>query len=93
MKVKYIAKRGNRIRNSGFMGLEPDLDNKFILWYYPKFNQWSKSGFGLSGNSQSWCYCRSLKAAIRKIKNWDVPKGTKFKLVSRWAGYDILITK
>lgn len=92
MKIKYEAPKGRRLKKQ-FVCLEPDEDNRFVLWYYLDFNQWSEYNGELSGDSQSWCDCRSLKAAIRKIKNWNIPKGTKFRLCSRWVGYDIYITK
>jgi hypothetical protein len=43
------------------------------------------------------CHCfndiYSLKAAKRKIKKWNVPKGTKFKVDLPWVGYSFIITK
>lgn len=38
--------------------------------------------------------CSSYKAAIRHLKKHDeIPKGTQFKLVSRFVGFDRIITK
>ena len=35
----------------------------------------------------------SLKAVIRLIKKWNVPKGTKFRASLPFTGYDFFITK
>ncbi len=35
----------------------------------------------------------SLKAAKRKIANWDVPKGTWFRVSLPYVGYDFKIRK
>ena len=35
----------------------------------------------------------SIKAAKRAIFNWNVPKGTVFRVGLPWVGYDFLITK
>lgn len=35
----------------------------------------------------------SLKAVIRLVKKWDVPKGTKFRASLPFVGYDFFITK
>ena len=35
----------------------------------------------------------SLKAVIRLIKKWNVPKGTKFRASLSFVGYDFFITK
>jgi hypothetical protein len=35
----------------------------------------------------------SLKAAKRKIKKWNVPKGTKFSVSLPWNGYEFIVTK
>lgn len=35
----------------------------------------------------------SLKAVIRLVKNWDVPKGTKFLASLPFIGHEFVITK
>ena len=38
--------------------------------------------------------CRSLKAAKRHLrKHNEIPKGTKFRLVSKYIGFDLYLTK
>ena len=38
--------------------------------------------------------CRSLKAAKRHLrKHNEIPKGTKFRLVSGYIGFDLYLTK
>ena len=38
--------------------------------------------------------CHSLKAAKRHLrKHNEIPKGTKFRLVSKYIGYDLYLTK
>ena len=38
--------------------------------------------------------CRSLKAAKRHLrKHNEIPKGTKFRLVSMYVGFDLYLTK
>lgn len=105
MKIKYEAQRGCRIKNR-FMCLELDWDcllvagNGMHYRYFPDSDEWRNIIVG-EGESifkpgeecwQSWCCCHSLKAALRKIKKWNLPKGTKFRLCSHWVGHDIYIT-
>ena len=58
------------------------------------------TGFGTSMNQRpglrysSDYSIRSFKAARRHIRKHDeIPKGTKFKLVSRFVGYDRILVK
>ena len=94
MKIKYEAPKGRRLKKQ-FMTLEMDLDNWLYMMYFPESNEWRDQSSGYKPHetcSASFCFCRSLKAALRKIKNWNMPKGTKFRLCSRFVGYDIYIT-
>ena len=94
MKIKYQAPKGRRLKNQ-FMCLEMDINNWLYMMYFPESNEWRDQSSGYKPNetcSTSFCFCRSLKAAKRKIKNWNMPKGTKFRLCSRWVGYDVYIT-
>jgi hypothetical protein len=92
MKIKYQAPKGRRIKNHDFYWLEHE--NSLYL-YVESIKQWvlfedipKNCGYYSTGDT-----CRSLKAAIRRIKGYNMPKGTKFRLVSKWVGYDIYITK
>lgn len=99
MKIKYQAPKGSRIKNQ-FHSLELDIDTEAwtLWWYYPESGEWRKIIYDESPYkkgetySQSYCLCSSLKAAIRKIKKWNFPKGTTFRLCSLWRGHDIYIT-
>lgn len=95
MKIQFQAPKGKRIKKQ-FMDIELDYTTEdwAYWWYYPESHEWRKDSDykpheTYASNS---CRCRSLKAAIRKIKKWNFPKGTKFRLCSRWVGYDIYIT-
>lgn len=99
MKIKYQAPKGHRIKKQ-FLGVELDneTDEGWLNWlgwrYYPESKEWRKdSDFKLGETyASSSCSCRSLKATIRKIKKWNFPKGTKFRLCSMWVGHNIYIT-
>ena len=91
MKIKYMASKGHRIKNHDFCWIEHENS---LYWFREDTKQWELNedipiGVGCSTGD----LCRSLKAAIRKIKKYNMPKGTKFRLVSKWIGYDIYITK
>ena len=96
MKIKYQAQKGYRIKNHDFIGLEVYASE--CHWYREDLRQWRTIDDvhkDLPPNTwySSAAPCRSLRAAIRKIKKYDLPKGTKFRLVSIWVGHDIEITK
>lgn len=99
MKIKFQAQKPNRLRNQ-FFSLEFDLCNKdwSDWWYYPKNKEWRKvigdEVLYKEGDTwgQSFCPCRSLKAALRKIKKLNVPKRTVFRLSSKYIGCDVYIT-
>ena len=44
---------------------------------------------GYAGYKDIW----SLKAAKRAIAKWDVPKGTRFRVMLPWIGYDFVVRK
>ena len=96
MKIKYMAPKGLRI-NKQFISLELDVRTTYdwiSWWYYPESHEWRKGSEFKEGetHASSCCNCRSLKAAIRKIKKWNFPKGTTFRLCSIWMGHDVYIT-
>ncbi len=94
--MKYQKQKGERIKNSRFIGLEL-LDNSSTnYWFYPCINNWADDYVRpelKKRGCQNWEDCYSLKAAIRKVNKADVPKGTVFILLSRYVGYDIEIIK
>lgn len=93
MNIKFQAPKGHRLKKQ-FSCVELEGDDWLSYSYYPESREWRKdSGFneGESYASTS-CSCRSLKAAIRKIKKWNFPKGTTFRLCNIWIGYDVYIT-
>lgn len=93
--MRYQKQKGKRIKNSRFVGISL-LDNSTNYWFYPCINNWADDYVHpelVKRGSQNWEDCRSLKAAIRKVKKANVPKGTVFILSSRYVGYDIEIIK
>ena len=94
MKIKYQAPKGRRIKKQ-FIALEIDYTTEdwVYWWYYPESHEWRKDMSFKTGEtySSSSCDCRSLKAAIRLIKKWNLPKGTTFMLSSIWMGHDVYI--
>lgn len=92
MKIKYQAPKGRRIKNHDFCWLETENS---LYWYVESIKQW-RLFEDIPKNCEYYstgCLCKSLKAAIRRIKKYDLPKGTEFVLVSKWVGHDIYITK
>ena len=91
MKIKYQAPKGHRIKSYGFCWLQPENS---LYWFREDIKQWRlNEDMPVGVACSSGDLCKSLKAAIRKIKKYDLPKGTEFRLVSKWVGYDIYITK
>lgn len=105
MKIKHLKPKGHRIFKSTHkvrpLWIQPVVD---VLNFSYKTGEWvtydEYKGGGLSsayyamehkgsGFKDVW----SLKAAIRKIKKWNVPKGTKFIVSFPWIGYEAIITK
>lgn len=64
------------------------------LYYDPHKKKWVKrEEYTGSWFPATFC-CRSYRAAKRHLKNHDeIPKGTKFVLVSSYVGQDRLLTK
>ena len=95
MKIQYRAPKGKRIKKQFiWLELDPDSDERFDYMYFRESREWRKWGDYKDGeiSSSSSCPCRSLKSAIRLIKKWNFPKGTKFRLCSILVGYDVYIT-
>ena len=75
----------------------------FGWWFCLKTGEWIK-GYdkefkrGRKSNYYAMKYdgfndIYSLKAAKRKISNWNVPRGTKFRVEMPFVNYDFVITK
>lgn len=97
MKIKFQAPKGLRLKKQ-FISIELDPKTTkewYSWWYYPESNEWRNDNRYKPHETyaSSSCNCYSLKAAIRKIKKWNFPKGTTFRLSSMWIGHDIYITK
>jgi len=70
------------------------------LWFCLSSGQWMKETpkggctsvyYGMDYDGFKDVY--SLKAVIRLVKKWDIPKGTKFKASLPFIGHDFIITK
>ena len=83
------------IKSYGFLFLEYDVDynkNKFgiSLSFDDEQNQWVPENKSLSND----IFCHSLRAAKAHLRRHnEIPKGTRFKLVSRFYNFDIYLTK
>jgi len=70
-------------------------------WWFDYLNdEWYDGGYNSKRYSISYAVkiyglndIYSLRAAKRKIANWDVPKGTKFRVDLPFVGYNYIITK
>lgn len=54
------------------------------LWYVSSINQWKPFKECSNYPEYSSCYrvkCGSLKALVRKLLKWDVPRNTKAKVI------------
>jgi hypothetical protein len=92
MKIQYEAPKGHRIKSYGFCWIEHENS---LYSFVHDIKQW-RLDEDIPKNVQCCStgdFCRSLRSAIRKIRKYDCPKGTRFRLVSKWVGYDIDITK
>lgn len=92
--MNYGRKKNTRIKNCYFRFIEPVEYAKY--WYYPHLNDWideDKHPEVVGRDCASFEQCKSLKSAIRKVNKASVPKGTIFRLVSKYVGYDIRIIK
>ena len=78
--------------------IEPIGDN---WWFNLNSGQWEQDPESLSHKSSSYYSMHyhgfnnvySLKAAKRKIANWNVPKGTEFKVDLLFICHNFIITK
>lgn len=91
---------GTEARTKRPIHIEPVYEiGKDTLWFSVKQNDWTTE---LDGTCSSCYYAMccyglhdvySLKAAIRLIKKWNIPVGTKFKVDLPYVGYDFIVTK
>lgn len=73
--------------------IEPMENN---LWFNTQTGEWGETGntsvyYAMSHDGLNDAY--SLKAVVRLVKKWNVPKGTKFKASLPFVGYEFIITK
>lgn len=104
MKITHSKPKGQRILKSTHkyspLWIEPEESN---YWFIHEIGEWSnkiptdKSFSSIyysvehnkGGNKDIW----SLKAAIRRIKKWNIPKGTVFHVILPYVGHEFKITK
>lgn len=95
---KFTNRKGIKIKNKRPLWIEPIGPS---WWFNLNSGQW-EVGYDSSKRMTTSYYCMkydgfndvfSLKAAKRLINNWDVPKGTKFKVSLPFIGYHFIITK
>lgn len=95
--MKFQKEKGHRIKKYGFFGISAISNNGDCYWYCDETGKWlTTSELDKAVDvklASDYLGCKSLKAAMRKIKKANVPKGTKFVLQSRFIGYDIEIIK
>ena len=85
-----------------FFGLEYDIDydkpyEEFVeeeLYYDPNKKKWVKKKEYTSHWYPARFPCRSYRAAKRHLRKHDeIPKGTKFRLISWFVGFDRYLIK
>ena len=67
-----------------------------FLWFNTETGEWGEKGntsvyYAMTYDGFNNAY--SLKAVIRLVKRWNIPKGTKFRASLPFVGYDFIITK
>lgn len=95
--MKFQKGKGHRIKKYGFFGISAISDDECCYWYCDETRKWLTTSELEKATdikfASDYLDCKSLKAAVRKIKKSNVPKGTRFTLESRFVGYDIEIIK
>lgn len=98
-KSVTIKTETRRINKRPFW-IEPiPTENQPFLWFCLERGDWFIETTGANTSSYySMKYdgfndAYSLKAVIRLVKKWNVPKGTKFRASLPFVGYDFTITK
>lgn len=100
MKVKFNKPRGQRVKKSypRPLWIEPvntdmifDTTEKRWVKNYTKGNGVTTAYYSMRYHGLRDVY--SVKAAIRLIKSWDVPTGSKWHVSLPWVGHDFIITK
>lgn len=104
MKIVSKKPKGQRIFKSTHKHRSIWVEPKESGWWFDlKLGDWVKNptDFGKRPYTSSYYSMEregykniwSIKAAKRAIFNWNVPKGTVFRVGLPWVGYDFLITK
>lgn len=102
MKIRSTKPKGQRIYKSTHkfrpLWIEPIESNYWFNlttgeWEY-KINNFSNcTSSYYSMESEGYKNIWSIKAAKRAIFNWNVPKGTVFRVSLPWVGHEFFITK
>lgn len=94
------------IKSYGFFFLEYNVDKNMKDMDYETFKKEVELNY--DPNKKQWVYdseytgdwypatftCHSLKAALRHLRKHDeIPKGSVFRLVSKYIGFDIFLIK
>lgn len=94
-KLKYQIHKGGRIKYR-FLGVCCETSG---MWFvdFPIFKWMNPDQLDPKnhpGYSTHFGPCRSVRAFRRRLKQWKqyIPKGTKFRLISRYVGADVFAT-
>lgn len=83
--------------NNQFWALEYDTSGYNFgenLYYDEKKKKWVFKNEYSGDWYPAHYYCHSYRAAKRQLrKHNEIPKGTRFRLISRWIGYDRYLIK
>jgi hypothetical protein len=106
MKVIFSKPKGQRIKKSRHryrpLWIEPE---SCTLFFSNKTGEWGEldkidksegctsTYYAMEWSGSKYKNVWSLKSAIRKIKKWDVPRGTVFIVKTPWVGHEFKITK
>ena len=104
IRVQSSKPRGQRVfrsYNSPFSITIIRKPHEEFWWFNYETGEWTQKLDGTHHFSNSYFIADryghksiySLKAAIRKIKKWNLPSGTRFRICTSWAGYEFIITK
>jgi hypothetical protein len=98
VKATHTTHRKIKVKMKRPLWIEPIGKN---WWFDLNTGEWVQGYNGKGGMTTSYYSMESdgfnniysLKAAKRKIANWDVPKGTWFRVSLPYVGYDFKIRK
>lgn len=98
--IKYLYKANGLSKNKPYRHRRPLwIEPVGSGWWYSLTKKQWQQGYNSKDRMTTSFYgmgeedVYSLKAAIRKISKWDLPKGTKVRISLPLVGHDIYITK